>query len=157
LSPRLGITSADTWTIVALYIRNLLLNLLVLVPILAAALAFPRAFAWAMSSVSYLEGHHYVHAWQLLLSAVVFTTIGFAYLGFSRPVEHGRKAERQAWLQRAFNLKSNGRFILGCIIPLTLAATSLALFWARSYTNPNLAKSWWFLTNLGAGAALMML
>src|SRR5438477_3725181 len=41
LSPRLGILSADTWTLVAIYFRNLILNWLVLVPLLAAALAVP--------------------------------------------------------------------------------------------------------------------
>src|SRR6516162_5173606 len=36
LTPQLGLLSADTWTAVALYIRNLLLNWLVLVPMFAA-------------------------------------------------------------------------------------------------------------------------
>ncbi|HEX8254372.1 MAG TPA: patatin-like phospholipase family protein, partial [Thermoanaerobaculia bacterium] len=46
LSPRLGLLSGDTWTMAALYFRNLLLNLLVLVPVFAAVLAIPRAYAW---------------------------------------------------------------------------------------------------------------
>jgi len=41
LTPRLGFLSADTWTAIAIVVRNILLNLLVLVPILAAALALP--------------------------------------------------------------------------------------------------------------------
>src|SRR5215813_2351080 len=43
LTPQLGLLSADTWTAVALYIRNLLLNWLVLVPMFAAALLVPLA------------------------------------------------------------------------------------------------------------------
>ena len=42
LTPRTGFLSADTWTMVAIYARNLLLNLLVLVPLIAAVLLLPR-------------------------------------------------------------------------------------------------------------------
>lgn len=41
LTPRLGLFSADTWTVVATVVRNLILNWLVLLPILAAVLALP--------------------------------------------------------------------------------------------------------------------
>ena len=42
LTPKLGLFSADTWTIVATVIRNMILNWLVLVPLLLFALAMPR-------------------------------------------------------------------------------------------------------------------
>ena len=155
LSPRLGLTSPDTWTIAALYIRNLLLNLLVLVPILATLLAFPRLFAWMMRVVGYNEGYHYIHAWQLLAAPVLLIAIAFFYLGSSRPVEHGRKAEGNVFfLLRP--LRANTRFLIGCVLPLTLAAISLALFWDRSYTNPNLLKSAWFWWYSGSAAAVMI-
>jgi hypothetical protein len=41
LTPKLGFLSGDTWTAVAIVVRNLLLNQLVLLPVLAAALALP--------------------------------------------------------------------------------------------------------------------
>ncbi len=41
LTPKLGFLSGDTWTAVAAVVRNLMLNLLVLLPVLAAALALP--------------------------------------------------------------------------------------------------------------------
>jgi hypothetical protein len=41
LTPKLGVLSADTWTLVSIVIRNLLLNALVLLPALAALLALP--------------------------------------------------------------------------------------------------------------------
>jgi len=42
LTPEWGLLSADTWTWVAIYLRNLLLNWLVLVSLFAAALLVPR-------------------------------------------------------------------------------------------------------------------
>jgi hypothetical protein len=41
LTPRLGLLSADTWTLAAIGVRNILLNWLVLVPIVAAPLLIP--------------------------------------------------------------------------------------------------------------------
>ncbi len=42
LSPRTGAFSLDTWTLGAIYLRNLLLNWLVVLPLLGAALIAPR-------------------------------------------------------------------------------------------------------------------
>ena len=41
LSPRLGLLSADTWTLVATYLRNIFLNWLVLIPVLVGLLTLP--------------------------------------------------------------------------------------------------------------------
>jgi len=152
LSPRLGLTSADSWTIVALYVRNLLLNLLVLVPILAALISYPRFFAWFLSKVKYAEGIGWLDARYLMTAAIVCIGIGFAYLGSSRPVEHGRKAAKNA----LFRFSANKRFILGCVVPLTVAAIFLALFWARESTHPNLLERPWFWWHAGVGWFLMI-
>jgi hypothetical protein len=42
LTPRLGLLSADTWTVLALYIRNLFLNWCVFLPFFLGCLLFPR-------------------------------------------------------------------------------------------------------------------
>src|SRR5579862_1080821 len=42
LTPRLGFLSADTWTLIATYLRNLLLNWFVFVPLLMAVVSLPR-------------------------------------------------------------------------------------------------------------------
>lgn len=47
LSPRLGVSSMDTWTLISSYLRNLLLYWLFLVPILVALVALPRVFVMA--------------------------------------------------------------------------------------------------------------
>ncbi|MGH8575500.1 MAG: patatin-like phospholipase family protein, partial [Gammaproteobacteria bacterium] len=122
LSPTLGLFSGDTWTLASLYIRNLLLNLLVLIPLLALALAFPRIFSWL------LELRELVLppvAWAWI--AAVLTTVGCAYLGHKRPVEQGERAQTKAGTST-----SAGSFILGCVLPLIGAAVALAVFWARA-------------------------
>jgi len=42
LEPATGAFSADTWTLVATVVRNIVLNWLVLLPLLAAVLVTPR-------------------------------------------------------------------------------------------------------------------
>lgn len=41
LSPKLGLLSGDTWTLAAIYLRNLLLNWFILIPVLVAAILLP--------------------------------------------------------------------------------------------------------------------
>jgi hypothetical protein len=42
ITPKTGVLSADTWTFVIIYLRNLLLNWVVLIPLLASVLMIPR-------------------------------------------------------------------------------------------------------------------
>jgi hypothetical protein len=42
LAPKLGLLSIDTWTMVSVYLRNLLLNQFILLPMTLAAIAVPR-------------------------------------------------------------------------------------------------------------------
>ncbi len=42
MSPRTGLLSADTWTLIAIYLRNLFLNLTIFIPLIAAVLMLPR-------------------------------------------------------------------------------------------------------------------
>lgn len=124
LSPRLGLLSGDTWTIASLYLRNLLLNLLVLVPLLALALAIPRMLSWAIAGdlVDPL-----VWPWATAL----LVTLGFLYIGMARPAVRDVKAKQR-------KLAPDLRYLLFCVVPLTLASVTLTLFWARAQ-NPETA------------------
>jgi hypothetical protein len=122
LSPRLGLLSGDTWTMGALYARNLLLNLLVLVPILAAFLALPRAYAW-LSRRELFDAYW----WAWPMSTVALLVIGFAYIGWHRPVDH-QPVKQQTM--------TDGSFIAFCILPLVLASIFLTRFWIDVVEHP---------------------
>jgi hypothetical protein len=53
LTPKLGLLRLDAWTLVATYFRNLVLNWLVLIPLLAGVLLLPRIYAGLMGSAVY--------------------------------------------------------------------------------------------------------
>ncbi|HEX2123163.1 MAG TPA: patatin-like phospholipase family protein, partial [Thermoanaerobaculia bacterium] len=144
LSPRLGIFSGDSWTLASTYVRNLLLNLLVLVPLLALALAFPRIFSWLLE-IS--EGKWPPSTWAWIFAGL--TTLGFAYLGWKRPVDQGQKAQKANR-----TATSDISFLIGCVLPLAGAATALAVFWARiqGRIEQSLSVS---STQFAAGAAIL--
>ena len=49
MSPRTGLFSTDVWTMVAIFVRNVLLNWLVLLPLLMAVLMGPRLYVAALT------------------------------------------------------------------------------------------------------------
>jgi hypothetical protein len=52
LTPQLGLLSADSWTLVTLYIRNLVLNCILFVPFFMGCFFFPRMCAGILRSVA---------------------------------------------------------------------------------------------------------
>src|SRR6266513_4644906 len=126
LSPRLGILSADTWTLFATYIRNLLLNSLVVIPFLAAALTIP----WFFETV-------------LMTNPIPFTTVplwigvvgvaaGVAYMGINLPYG-GNKRGRQS------------SFLIFCLLPLLVAAFCMTTYWAWFVAYGRTTPAWSFL------------
>jgi len=153
LSPKLGFLSGDTWTMASLYVRNLLLNLLVLVPLLALALAVPRLFAWLLHKDVDTATTHAVFttAWLLRIT-VAALAIGFGYLGMSRPTVHGRRAG-------AMDARGSAGFLLLHVLPLIVASTALSLYWARvfgeQFISLTLRRDWPYYA--AAGVAMSFL
>ncbi len=56
LTPRSGALSSDLWTVIATVLRNILLNWIVLIPMLMAALMLPRLYLSALSFPELLYG-----------------------------------------------------------------------------------------------------
>ena len=111
LSPRLGFFSADSWTLVGTYLRNLLLNWCVIIPLLAAFLALP----WIFSSIVMMDPPLRTDA--LFWSGAALVVIGVAYMGLNLPC--GRNLR---WDQK--------RFLLFCLLPLFLASVLMTIYWA---------------------------
>jgi hypothetical protein len=128
LSPKMGLLSGDSWTMASLYIRNLLLNLLVIIPLLALALAVPRLFSWGLEQSRFVRPL----VWPWVFAGL--TTIGFAYIGWTRPVERVKDKNNKKLFET-----SDGWFMVLCIVPLLFAGTALAIFWARMQRDASLA------------------
>src|SRR5207302_287288 len=76
LTPKTGLTSVDTWTLIATFARNMFLNWLVLISWLAAAMMVPRLYLATINlqippgldSVSYIRA---TQRWDIALTALL--------------------------------------------------------------------------------------
>lgn len=128
LSPKVGLLSADTWTMVATVLRNLLLNWFVFVPFILAALILPRLW------VSFVLHRPTFNISELvtLIVGFVAAVIALSYIGLNLPGSEKRN-------------DSEGRFIIFCLIPLTIAAMTLSAYWARYTLRVPAQERWGWL------------
>jgi hypothetical protein len=128
LSPRFGLFSADTWTLVATYVRNLLLGWLVLVPLLAAVLLIPRiavsVIRWVPKNSLGVLARYLPFA--VALSGCVLGAVAIAFVHRNRP-ESGAHEGTAASRSRAPDQQT---FIVWCLVPLVLSAMALTTSWA---------------------------
>ena len=111
LNPQLGAFSAETWTLVATVARNIVLNWLVLLPLLAAVLVLPRLLFALIQSYPYVQNNY------ILVAAAALLVVGVAYMVIDLP-----SAGDSRYPQR--------RFLLFGLAPLLLSAGGFSLYWA---------------------------
>jgi hypothetical protein len=150
LSPQLGLLSADTWTLIATYLRNLLLNWFVLIPLLMAAVLFPWICV-AMVGASPATFGPFA-PWltkALLVLGVGFGAMAVAFTHRNRPDSSGRRdvnAIRQG-------KRGQSAFLKWCLAPLVLSVCflSTAFVWAVKW---ELLRGDARLYFVGAGATI---
>ncbi len=141
LTPKLGLFSADTWVLAAIYLRNLLLNWLVFIPILLALFAVPRVHA----SLLNLAPPAWVVASGFLLAFLLIAG-GMAYSAMNRPaVQDDLKANGGPWFFR----RDQNDFLLWCLLPLCGGAICATTAWAWTQSGkPIITENFllkWFL------------
>ncbi len=126
LAPRGGVVSADVWTLVTTMGRNLVLNWLVLLPLIAAALMIPRIYYGGIQAVE--QGFIPVPTpaacrgvqgdpshWAFLIAIASFF-IGSSYAVINLVGLGGR------WAQ--------GRFLTWFLLPSVVGAVAITFFWS---------------------------
>ena len=132
LTPKTGFMSPDTWTGIATYLRNLLLNWLVFVPILAAVLAIPRVLATVLAA-SPLGGTPVLSPADRTLLAVLgvlssaLIVCAIAYMGFYRPSFRRLRVIADEPLAGA---DAQRDFLLWCLSPLLAGALLSVVAWS---------------------------
>lgn len=135
LAPNSGLLSADTWTMVAIYLRNMILNFTLLVLFGAGVLLLPDIALW-FSHSAWMRGSE-VWLWPLTLAFIAFAavTVGIGLGGLSND-----SPARRGW--RSIILFHEGAF---APVPLFLAAISGSLLLRslplRSLIDPLMMES----------------
>ncbi len=128
LTPRVGVTSADTWAAAAIIMRNLLLNWLVIIPTIGIGVICLKWFAGFVKALSTFEDKS-AEIFLLGVSAVGFATLILA-LQFAirnRPALGNSSA-------------TQGRFIKFDLLPTLIALICFALALVIPETNDLLRK-----------------
>lgn len=122
LTPRRGLFSADTLAAVSTYVRNLFLNLLMLLSILSAALLLPRLARYVTNKAWPIRG---MEGWSLL------QWTGLAFLVFAVLVIVANIKSLKAWRTAAseratpwYTLQKSIQFLV--VIPVLISAWCLA-------------------------------
>jgi hypothetical protein len=111
LTPTLGLLSADTWTVIALYVRNLTLNWLLFFPFFAGCLLIPHLY---YSVLDYSQQNHALPSVPFAWAGRVLLTASLSFAVFGR----FRTGER--WL-------SKKRFLMAVLTPLVASAVCFTL------------------------------
>ncbi|HWS88250.1 MAG TPA: patatin-like phospholipase family protein [Pyrinomonadaceae bacterium] len=121
LTPRQGLLTADTWTFIAIYVRNLLLNWTVFIPLLLGCLMVPRLLV-ALVQVE-------ATAWLQTPALVLGTLLGghvIAYMRLNRPSNSGAVNPAGFWARH----RGQSSFLKWCLLPLVAATILLTCYWA---------------------------
>lgn len=122
LTPKVGLFSTDTWTAAAIIVRNLLLNWLVLIPVLAAVLTIPQISLLVLETGDWPDK---------LLVAIVVGAIALELF-----TSHMIYRARRAWKEEG---TAQWRFVVATVLPLWLSCLLLATAAARTPWSEPLA------------------
>ena len=142
ITPKTGLLSADTWSFIGIYLRNLSLNWMVFIPLIISVLTIPRLLLtmtlaqaerdelkpiiskpFGLADFS-IYGRH-----LFLLGGFVLGIWALAYIIFNRP---GVREELQHVGRVWRNLGNQRGFLWCCLLPLVLSAVCLTTYWAWS-------------------------
>ncbi|MBP7147081.1 MAG: hypothetical protein KBD01_06020 [Acidobacteria bacterium] len=146
LTPRRGLMSADTWTLLATYIRNLFVNWTVLLPLLFVVVMLPRLWLHALAMVP-PEGAVGWPQRMALAVAALTAAIALVYAGLVRP-----SASDTTWdfVSDLFGRLKGGRaFLWLVLLPLLTSAVALCTF--RAWTD---LSGDWYLPAVALGTAV---
>ena len=129
LTPKTGLTSADFWTLIATFIRNMFLNWLVLISWLAAAMTIPKIYLLSINLAPDWSNWESVQQWKSvqlwwdtglmisLAAGFVLIAVAMAYAIIDVPSTGDARFSQQRflWLRQ---------------LPLFLASLILAAWWA---------------------------
>src|SRR6185295_12998073 len=118
LTPKKGLFTADTWTLVAVYLRNLMLNWLVFIPAIMAFLVVPVLWSAVLNST-------FVSADGWLNIGWLLAVVGITYLPLGLPSSRALDGDDRS-------------FLIACLVPLLGSAMALAAYWVHKERPPGL-------------------
>ncbi|MDQ6612294.1 MAG: hypothetical protein M3Y64_07670, partial [Gemmatimonadota bacterium] len=139
LSPKLGLLSADTWTLAATYMRNVLLNWLVIVPLIATAVLVPWGAIAVMNSIPEEWGSlgNPITVFGMITRPLILLMylLGMMCGAYAVRYVHSDDpdARKDSSRKGPTQGKTQSAFLLRCLAPLVTAAILLTTAWYIGY------------------------
>jgi hypothetical protein len=134
LTPQLGLMSADTWAIVAVYLRNLVLNWLVILPVLCGGILLLKLMVVVLTGFSYMN--HALRPRLVLVGVgIVFLVMALRYVTRHRP---SRQADQPSEVHGG---DADKRFIAGSLIWSLFSAVILTQYLAIIDVSGSVVKT----------------
>ena len=149
ITPRAGLLSADTWAAVALLLRDLILNWLVFLPLILAALLLPRLLEWLLVFWGYFAretamgginggstfGYVYVVVTSIITGKGIPGDLSFGWKGLgdltgAALVLLGLTRSMTQRLQKEPNSFNDFQYMVQVMLPILLGAFVLLMFLA---------------------------
>jgi hypothetical protein len=131
LTPKLGLLSADTWSGIVLYMRNLLLNWFIFGPLFLSLLLIPHS---GFDLLIWINNRFGAVNWTIVGIAGLFLLAGLAASVAGRPA---RDRQKQGGLAERPVAPTGQRFLYSVLLPIYLGAGVLATFIAWLPPNPD--------------------
>jgi hypothetical protein len=148
MSPKLGLLSADTWTLVAIFFRNLLLNWLVLVPLILIALMVPRL---AVVATRYEASGPLKLAFFLIAVAAGIFSIIYIYANRPSLADDYLRDDARAGSVFPNRKKEQGWFLIWCLLPQLILASCITTYYAWQHQEFDKLDFSWAFKALGIG------
>ena len=142
MSPKVGFLSADTWTLVSIYFRNLFLNWTISLPLISAVLLIPRIFYAVMNLGN--NGKDYVNkpSYIIFIGSIIAAIFAVCYILYELPSNKKLRFKRLRDKGNDPKIRDSETYVvLLAILPMLILACSAAILWAwvklaEKTTNP---------------------
>jgi hypothetical protein len=132
MSPRVGLLSADTWTLIGIYLRNLFLNWTIFIPLISAVLLLPR-FLFMATSLTQVGP---LVAFSALMIGLVFAIISVAFVVSRLPSKNPRAATGDGSEPVRIKYDTDAWVMIIGILPLVVLAFNATTIWAWARKKP---------------------
>jgi Patatin-like phospholipase len=131
MSPKVGFLSADTWTLVSIYFRNLFLNWTISLPLICTVLLIPRIFYAVMNLGNNGKSFLTVPSYILFIGSVVLAAFAVGYIFYELPSNKKLRFKQIRDKGNDPKIRDSETFVvLFAVLPMLILACCAVMLWA---------------------------
>ena len=155
LTPKVGLLGADTWAVVATYLRNVMLNMVIFVAVLSVAMLLPRVLLWLVTRYSVVKDSItlYTPGYALWFGDIALLAFLIAVFFISLHISlvfHTNNKNRWLYHQEQFSV------LMRVVVPLMVAGFCGSVWLWYEYDGAQLYLNDWSFRLIATAIYLMV-